>query len=199
MKTCPECSAENPLTALLCSACETVLEESFYLRTITFCSALAVGLHGVLVALGFYARFSVAEVFVLATALLLVIYPACKLHQKRLRPDRPIGREMLSVHGDRWSRFMLTGLLLAFVYFPVHRPPSLTGLLNHLSPATATPLAVFQTVRAWAGVGMAFGAFVIVLVIIRSQGLAFFDFRIANTWRERTGAKGAEAPEGPRA
>jgi hypothetical protein len=185
MKTCPECLAENPLSALFCSACDTVLEERFYLRSITFCTALAVALHGMLVALDFYPRFSIAEVFVFATVLLLVVYPACKLHQKWLRPERPIGREMLSVYGDRWGRLMFSGLLVYSLYSLLRRPTSLGGLLNLLRPETATPLALFQTVRAWISVGLTFGILGVVLLIIASQGLVFFDFRIANTLRER--------------
>ncbi len=183
MKLCPECSASHDISAVLCSACGAVIEEPFYLRSIALSSVLGVVLHGVLRALGFYARFSIAEVFIFATFLLMVLYPAAKLHQKRLRADRPIVREMLSVHGDRTSRLMLSGLLLFGAYYTVRLLTS-GGVLELLRPELSSPQDIFLTLRAWVVVGMSLVGYGLVLCIVRSQGLAFFDFRIEHTWRE---------------
>ena len=67
MKRCSQCGVPNGLPELFCGACGQVLAESTYLRAIAICSALSVATHGVLRLVGVYTRFSVAELFVLAT------------------------------------------------------------------------------------------------------------------------------------
>jgi uncharacterized membrane protein YhaH (DUF805 family) len=183
MKFCPQCSASHDISALLCSACGAVMEEPFYQRSVGFCVVLGVVLHLVLRALGFYERFSILEVFTFSTFLLMVLYPAAKLHQKRLRSDRPIVREMLSVHGDRTSRLMLSALLLLGTYYTVRLLTS-GRVLELLRPEFSSPQSIFLTLRAWVVVSMSLVGYGLALCIVRSQGLAFFDFRIEHTWRE---------------
>ncbi len=180
MKRCSQCEVPNGLPELFCGACGQVLEESTYLRAIAICSALSVATHGVLRLVGVYTRFSVAELFVLATFFLMVLYPAYKLLQKRREPERPIGREMLSVHGDRWSRVILLALLVLGASFLL-KPNSL-GLI------AGKPLIVhegFKALRYWVSLSVGVVGYAVALIIVWTQGWAFFDPRVEHTYRGR--------------
>jgi hypothetical protein len=180
MKRCSQCDVPNGLPELFCGACGQVLEESTYLRAIAICSAMSVATHGVLRLVGVYTRFSIPDLFVLATWFLLVLYPTYKLRQGQREPERKVALEMLSVHGDRWSRVMLLSLPVLGAWFFL-KP-------SGAQPPTGEPLIANELIRTlrnglFLGIG-AFGYFV-ALIIVWTQGWAFFDPRVEHTYRGR--------------
>ncbi|HYO71056.1 MAG TPA: zinc ribbon domain-containing protein [Archangium sp.] len=180
MKLCSECETPNGLTELFCGACGQVLEERTYLRAISICSVLGVVLHWGLLKARIYSRFSIGEVFVTATIFLFILYPAYKLFQKWREPSRPIGQEALSVHGDRWSRVMLLVMLLLGAWFLL--------MPGSVSDAAREPLVLhagFKAARIWAVRGLCIVGYGMALIIVSTQGRAFFDPRVVHAYRDR--------------
>jgi hypothetical protein len=172
-KHCPECNRRFSVDEVVCVKCETIFEERTYLSWIGITSVIALGLVWWMQRQGLLATFSLVEALKYEAALLLSMYPTAKLVQKIRDPRRPVLREMGSVFSSRSDRAMI--LMLMLVY-----PAAFSGLFPRWlpsSPQNAFHLGIIGFVSIAGAIAC--------LAIVFDQKLAFFDFRIRNTYVER--------------
>jgi hypothetical protein len=174
IKRCSSCGRTYPADAVVCVGCVVVFEETPYLTWVAVTSAIALGIEWWMLRSGRVRAFSVLEAIEIGTALLLTGYPIFKVVQKVRDPRRPVLREMGSVWSGRYDRALILMLLL-FVPFVF------AGGMKLLAPALPTDDGVPFYVDAYVGAGGLIAA----LAIVIDQKLAFFDFRIRNTYVER--------------
>lgn len=175
VKTCSDCERTHDAAQLLCP-CGEVLETSHYLRWIWITSVLALATVAALVAFGAMRSFSILEVVVMEAAYLVVLYPGAKLMQSRKDRDRPVSAEMGSVFSGRYDRCLVLGAIAGIVYaWSFSAGASALGVVD---PAYAP----VRTVWLWVAMILWVTA---IAAIVRDQGLALFDLRIANTYAHR--------------
>lgn len=185
-KICPDCGAQSDRLLVLCGACGASLEGTLYLRFIYGTSLAAIGADFALWKLSLLERFSVPLAFQLEVALLLVSYPLFKLLTKLRDPRRRVAAEMGSAFASRYDRALASSLIVLVV---------LIGLrllrLGGLEPALAPELGQAKAALSWFNLG---GGLLAVATMIRDQGLRFFDFRIRNTYQDRSMDPSAAPP-----
>lgn len=171
-KTCDSCEARWAPTAILCRDCDDVLEDVPYRNLLWRCVAAGVMFQ---MLFGRYADDSFwGGALHHTTTFLFVLYPLRKLADKLANRRRRVLWEMGSLFSDRYSRGLVTALLVFVIVNIVGPDAAFTG-------APDWYVAYDNLSTLWIRM-FGLGAFFYMLI---DQGLAFFDLRKANTYAER--------------